>query len=80
MTSFQYYWTLLFIIGPSFYVSVITRWWYGIITAFVILLLHGICGWISVLIIPMKFLKYLAYLKAPVIAIIVIIVSKLWFV
>ena len=76
MTTIQYYWTLLFIIAPSVYTGLITKWWYGPIAFAIILTIHGIIGWLSIILIPMKFLKYNLYLKAPIIGFLFIILVQ----
>ena len=76
MTTMQYYWTLIFMVVPSVYTGIISKWWYGPIAFVIILIIHGILGWLSIIIIPMKYLKYTLYLKAPIIGFLFIILVQ----
>ena len=76
LTNLQYYWTLLFIIVPSVFIGLTTKWWLGPIAFITILIIQGFIGWLSILILPMKYLKYTLYLKAPVIGFLFIILIQ----
>ncbi len=76
LTNFQYYWTLLFIVIPSVFTGIISKWWFGPIAFVIILIIHGIIGWLLIIIIPMKYLKYTLYFKAPIIGFLFIILVR----
>ena len=76
LTNFQYYWTLLFMVVPSVYTGIISKWWYWPIAFVIILIIHGLVGWLSIITLPMKFLKYTLHLKAPIIGFLFIILVQ----
>lgn len=79
MNNFQYIWSLLFTFGPSLYISLAYKWWWGIVSFILIMVVGGIINWgILLLLGPSKNFTR-PYFSGPLYAIISIVIAHyLW--